>query len=97
VQSHSFRLAEPVGAIFSPWSTVLLLALESTEVIGPRVARLAGGGVDAQHETCLIVSEKIDAVFEVGARLMSGATAINVINRFRKQVAPNATRLSAEN
>ncbi len=97
MQGHSFRFAEPVGAIFSPWSPVLLLALESTEVIGLRVARLAGGGVDAQHEACLIVSEKIDAVIEVGARLMSGATAINVINRFREQVAANARRLSAEN
>jgi hypothetical protein len=35
-------------------------------------------------------------VFEVSARLMSGAAAINVINRFREQVAANARRLSAE-
>jgi len=74
-----------------------LLALESSEVIGRRVARLAGGGVDAQHEAHLIVSEKVDAVFEVSAGLMSGATAISVINRFREQVAANARRLSAEN
>ena len=75
MQSHSFRFAERGGAIFSPWSTVLLLALESSEVIGLRVAKLAGGGVDARHEAHLIVSEKVDAVFEVSARLMSGATA----------------------
>ena len=97
MQSHSFRFAERGGAIFSPWSTVLLLALESSEVIGLRVAKLAGGGVDARHEAHLIVSEKVDAVFEVSARLMSGATAVNVINRFREQVAANARRLSAEN
>ena len=97
MQSHSFRFAERGGAIFSPWSTVLLLALESSEVIGLRVAKLVGGGVDAQHEAHLIVSEKVDAVFEVSAGLMSGATAINVINRFREQVAANARRLSAEN
>ena len=61
------------------------------------VAKLAGGGVDAQHEAHLIVSEKVDAVFEVSAGLMFGATAISVINRFREQVAANARRLSAEN
>jgi len=97
MQSHSFRFAERGGAAFSPWSTVLLLALESSEVIGLRVAKLVGGGVDAQHEAHLIVSEKVDAVFEVSAGLMSGATVINVINRFREQVAANARRLSAEN
>ena len=55
--------------MFGPWFSVTLLALESSEVIGLRVAKLAGGGVDAQHEAHLIVSEKIEAVFQVGARL----------------------------
>src|SRR5947207_2900594 len=96
MQSHSFRLAGRGAAVFSPWSTVLLLALGSSEVIGLRVAKLAGGGVGARHEAHLIVSEKVDAVFEVSARLMFGATAINVINRFREQVAANARRLSAD-
>ncbi len=92
--SHSFRFAE--CAIFEPWSTVMCLALELSEVIGLRVARLAGGGVDAQHEAHLIVSEKVDAVFEVAAKLISGATVINLISRFREQVAANAKRLSAD-
>ena len=97
MQSHSFRFAERGGVILFPWSTALSFALESSEVIGLRVAKLAGGGVDAQREAHLIVSENVDAVFEVSARLMSGATAINVINRFREQVAANARRLFAEN
>ena len=67
MQSHSFRFAERGGVILFPWSTVLLLAMESSEVIGLRVAKLAGGGVDAQHEAHLIVSEKVDVVFEVSA------------------------------
>jgi hypothetical protein len=82
--------------MFGPLFTVILLALESSEVIGLRVAKLAGGGVDAQHEAHLMVSEKIDAVVEVGARLLCGATTINVISRFREQVAANAQRLSTE-
>jgi hypothetical protein len=43
-----------------------------------------------------MVNEKIDAAVEVGARLLCGGTAINVINRFREHVAANAERLSAE-
>ena len=82
--------------MFGPWFTVILLALESSEVIGLRVAKLAGGGLDAQHEAHLMVSEKIDAVVEVGARLLCGATAVNVIDRLQEQVAANAERLSTE-
>ena len=82
--------------MFGPWFSVTLLALESSEVIGLRVAKLAGGGVDAQHETHLMVSEKIDAVVEVGAGVLSGATSVNLINRFRERVAANAERLSTE-
>lgn len=82
--------------MFGAWFTVILLALESSEVIGLRVAKLAGGGVDAQHEAHLMVSEKIDAVVEAAARLLCGATAVNVLDRFREHVAANAERLSTE-
>ena len=41
-------------------------------------------------------AEKIDAVVEVGARLLCGATAVNVIDRLQEQVAANAERLSTE-
>jgi hypothetical protein len=82
--------------MLEPWFLVLLLALESGEVIGLRVAKLAGGGVDAHHEADLMVSEKIDAVIEAGAGLLCGATTGHVINRFREHVAANARRLSTE-
>ena len=80
--------------MFGPWFTVTLLALESSEVIGLRVAKLAGGGADAQREAHLMVSEKIDAIVDAGVRLLCGATAATVINRFREHVAANAERLS---
>ena len=83
--------------MFAPWLSIVWLALESSEVIGLRIAKLAAGGIDAQHETRLIVGEKVVAVFEVSISLLSGTTATNVINRFRDQVAANARRLSAEN
>ena len=97
MRSHSVRFAEQGCAIFSPWPIALLLALESSEVIGLRVAKLAGGGVDAQHEANVLVSEKVDAAIEVTLSLMSGATVTNVINRLREQVAANIRRLSIEN
>jgi hypothetical protein len=92
MQGRLFRLAG--GAIFSRWFTVVSLTLESSEVIGLRVAKLARGGIDARDEAHLIVSEKVNAVFETSARLISGATLIDVIERFREQVAANARRLS---
>ncbi len=83
--------------MFAPWLSVVRLALESSEVIGLRVAKLAAGDISAQHEARLIVTEKVSAVFEVGTSLLLGVTATNVINQFRDQVAANARRLSAEN
>jgi hypothetical protein len=94
---RNYTFAAPGGAMIAPWLNVVWLALESSEVIGLRVAKLAAGGIDAQHETRLIVGEKVGAIFEVGISFLSGATATNVINRFRDQVAANARRLSAEN
>jgi hypothetical protein len=82
--------------MFEPWITVSLLALESSEVIGLRVAKLARGGVDAQNEADLLVNEKIFAVFDAGVRLVCGATSGDVIGRFREQVAANTLRLSTE-
>jgi hypothetical protein len=96
MQNYSFRVSELGSAILSPWSPVLFLALESIEVIGLRVAKLAGGDIDARREAQIIVSEKVDAVFEVSARIVIGATIPDVISRFREQVAANARRLSED-
>jgi putative ABC transport system substrate-binding protein len=87
-----------VGVIYNPDTApyVLPLIASAKAAAGSlAVAKLAAGDLDAQHESRLIVSEKVDAVFEVGISLLSGATATNVVNRFRKQVAANAMRLSA--
>ena len=42
-----------------------------------------------------MVSEKIDAMFEGGASLMTGATPASIIDRYREHVAANTKRLSA--
>ena len=88
------RIWQPIASLTSPWFTLVSLTLESSEVIGLRVAKLAGGGIDARQEADLIVSEKVNAVFELSARLISGATVVDVVERIREQVAANARRLS---
>jgi hypothetical protein len=77
-----------------PWLAGAMLAFESFEVINLRLAKLAIGDHDADDEARLMVNEKIDAMFEAGASLMSGATAATVIGRYREHVAANVKRLS---
>ncbi|MDB5607703.1 MAG: hypothetical protein JWP25_4603 [Bradyrhizobium sp.] len=78
-----------------PWLAGAMLAFESCEVIRLRLAKLASGDGEAECEARLMVSEKVDAMFEAGASLMAGATAAAVIGRYREHVAANAKRLSA--
>ena len=78
-----------------PWLASAMLAFEACEVIQLRLAKLATGGDAADDEAQLMVSEKVDAMFEAGASLMAGATAATIIGRYRDHVAANAKRLSA--
>ena len=93
VQHLRANLQQQEMLMFGPWITVAILALESSEVIGLRVAKLAHGGVDAENEAHLLVNEKIVAVFDAGMRLVCGATTSHVIDGFREQVAGRAGRL----
>ena len=83
--------AEPVGF---PWLAGALLAFEACEVIHLRLAKLAVGDGEADDEARLMMSEKIDAMFEAGASLMAGASAASVVGRYREHVAANVKRLS---
>jgi hypothetical protein len=78
-----------------PWLAGVMLAFESCEVIHLRLTKLAIGDDDADCEARLMVNEKIDAMFEAGASLMTGASAATVIGRYREHVAANVKRLSA--
>jgi hypothetical protein len=84
----------PEQACF-PWFASAMLAYESLEVVRLRLAKLAIGGDAADHEACLMVSEKIDALLEAGASAMAGATPGSIIDRYREHVAANTRRLSA--
>jgi len=77
-----------------PWLASAMLAFEACEVIHLRLAKLAIGDRDADHEARLMVSEKVDAMFEAGASMLCGATPAAIVGRYREHVAANAKRLS---
>jgi hypothetical protein len=70
-------------------------AVESAEVVRLRLEKFASRDGDAEQEACLMVSEKIAAVFEAAANWLGGASAATIIGRYREHVADNARRLSA--
>ena len=78
-----------------PWFASTMLAFESCEVIRLRFAAFANADAAADREARLMVSEKVDAMFEAGASLMAGATPATIIGRYRQHVADNTRRLSA--
>jgi hypothetical protein len=78
-----------------PWLASAMLAVEACEVISLRLAKLAVTGEDSDREAQLMVREKVDAMFEATASLMGGASAADIIDRYREHVAANAKRLSA--
>jgi hypothetical protein len=80
--------------MFVPFYSTAMLALESCDVIGLRLAKLMSGGRDARDEAHLMVSEKINAMFEATASVAAGGTAGSVVDRYREHVAANAKRLS---
>jgi len=79
---------------FDPWYPALMLAVESNNVIDIRFRSIATGRVNAETETRLMVSEKVDAALEAGAMLLTGSSPAEVIDFYRKHVAANAARLS---
>ena len=81
--------------MINPWFSLMLLAVEASEVITLRMLKMGLGGADAFTEAQLMVSEKISAGFEAATGLMSGGTPLATVERYRQQVAANASRLVA--
>jgi len=81
--------------MINPWSSLMLLAVEASEVITLRMLKMGLGGVDAFTEAQLMVNEKISAGLEAATGLMSGGTPLATVERYREQVAANASRLAA--
>jgi hypothetical protein len=82
------------GTMFVPFYSTVFLAFESGNVIGLRMMKMMFGGSGSQDEARLMVTEKVQAMFEASASLMAGGTASSVVDRYREHVAANAKRLS---
>ena len=80
--------------MFVPFYSATMLAFESCSVVGLRMAMLMTGSRECEAEMHLMVSEKIDAMFEAAASLVTGGTAASVVDRYREHVAANAQRLA---
>ena len=80
--------------MFLPFFSTVSLAFESGNVIGLRMMKMMSGGSGSHDEAHLMVTEKLSAMFEASANLMSGATVGSVVERYREHVAANARRLS---
>lgn len=86
-----------VGASMDAWS----LGIEASTVIGLRVAKLAMGGAGADAEMCRMVSEKMQAAYELQMAMVTGqigasplAGTRKVIRHYRKKVKANKRRLT---
>ncbi|WP_024509917.1 hypothetical protein [Bradyrhizobium sp. ARR65] len=100
MNEHSFsaldRHAVLTGANDSfPWFAGAMRAWEASEVVRLRLEKFAHVDEDIGQEACLMVSEKIFAAVEAGARFLAGAGPAAIINLYRERVAANAKRLSA--
>lgn len=77
-----------------PWMDLMMLTVESQQVIWLRSMKLAAGGTKAEKEARLMVSEKMLMASLEGGRMLMGATSANVVKRYRSKVRANVKRLS---
>ena len=77
-----------------PWMDLMMLTVESQQVIWLRSMKLAAGGTKAEKEARLMVSEKLLMASLEGGRMLMGATSANVVKRYRSKVRANVKRLS---
>lgn len=82
------------GAWWKLGMDATLLAMESQQVIGLRLAKLSLGGPAAQIEAQRMVSEKIMAAGEAAMMIATGVSAQKVVTGYRRKVRANARRLS---
>lgn len=77
------------------------LGLESSMVIGLRLAKMSHGGAPAANEMSLMVTEKMQSGIDLASAFATGklgstpiAGARGAINHYRKKVAANRRRLT---
>ena len=76
------------------FNSLMMLAFEAIDVVALRTLTLMRGGTGGLQEAELMVREKIDAALEMTLSLMAGASANEIVRRYRQHVAGNAKRLA---
>ncbi|KQO53487.1 MULTISPECIES: hypothetical protein [unclassified Methylobacterium] len=84
------------GAWWKLGMDATLLAMESQQVIGLRLAKLSLGGPAAQIEAQRMVSEKIMAAGEAALLMATGGSTQSMVTGYRRKVRANARRLSQD-
>jgi len=76
------------------------LGIEASQVAGMRLARVAMGGSQASDEVRLMVSEKVESLFELQAALATGGLGTTplggtrkVLRHYSRKVRANRKRL----
>ena len=80
--------------MFKFWYGATMLSLESQQVIGLWMMKLALGGKNAHAEVNRMVTEKISESMAVAATLLSGGSGHAVVAQVRRRVRSNSRRLS---
>jgi hypothetical protein len=75
------------------WSNLVMLALESYQVVALRLMKLAAGGPASAAEMNLMTFEKLEALAHESGQILLGATHASVVKRYRKRVRSNRHRL----
>ncbi len=90
-----------LGAWFRAGMDFWSLGLESSAVIGLRIAKISAGGDAGSKEAMLMVAEKMQSTADLAADLMTGrlgATPLSgttgVVRHYRRKVAANRRRLT---
>ena len=89
---------------YSGWASAGMdawsLGMEASSVIGLRVAKMALGGRGASDEARLMVSEKVQSLFELHTAMLAGGLGASplagtnkVLRHYRGKVKANQQRL----
>ena len=79
--------------MYKPWFNLTMLAVESQQVIGLRLMKLAIGGPKARAEASRMATEKLAAASHATGRLMLGASQDSIVTGYRRKVRANSRRL----
>jgi hypothetical protein len=90
----------PYGGWASAGIDAWTLGMEASAVIGLRVAKMATGDAAAGAEAQLMVSEKVQSMFELQAAMLTGrmgtdplAGTQKMLRHYRRKVRANRRRL----